>query len=99
MERKKKSKAEEVEVNGAMKVTSKILKYSLRNGGHYREKKRDGPRPESIQIMKHVMDFSTHFHNYPRPLAPELVTFITAKDDLYMPHKAVEDFRTLWPGE
>ena len=82
-----------------MKVTCKNFKYSLRNGGHGREKKREGPRPESIQIMKHVMDFSTHFHNYPRPLAPEPITFITAKDDLYMPHKAVEDFRTLWLGK
>lgn len=57
------------------------------------------PRPVTLQIMKHVLDYSTHFHNYPKPISPELVTFLPAKDDLYMPHQMVEDFREIWPGK
>ena len=75
---------------------SSVLKYPFQSRSVQERKK--GPRPETLQLLKHVMDFSTHFHNYPKPIAPELLTFLPANDDLYMPHHTVEDMREVWPG-
>jgi hypothetical protein len=56
------------------------------------------PRPATLQIMKHVMDYSTHFHNYPRPVDPQHITFLLAKDDLYVPRSNASDASEIWPG-
>lgn len=57
------------------------------------------PKAETVQMMQYVLDYSTHFNNYPRPVAPELATFLTAKEDLYIPRDNVADVRDLWPGK
>ena len=58
------------------------------------------PKPHTLQMMRYVMDYSTHFHNYPVPVAPEYITFLLAKNDLYVPlSNTVPDARDLWSGE
>ncbi|XP_019858600.1 PREDICTED: protein ABHD18-like [Amphimedon queenslandica] len=96
--RSKESKKEERESTKDDKKNKlgSILKYPFQNKSAQERKKE--PRPEALQLLKHVMDFSTHFHNYPKPIAPELLTFLPANDDLYMPHHTVEDMREVWPG-
>ena len=50
-------------------------------------------------MMRIILDFATHLGMFPPPLAPNLATFVAAKDDLYVPRQNVTDVRSIWSGE
>lgn len=56
------------------------------------------PEPHLITAMKMVLDSSTHHQNFPVPLDPSLVHFVTAEKDAYIPRTHITDVRTLWEG-
>lgn len=77
---------------------SKIsVKIKAKNFG--RKKQKFFPQRETVDVARSVLDFATHLRNYPTPLAPELATFVVAKEDLYVPRHCVQDIRSLWAGK
>ena len=55
------------------------------------------PTAETVGIMRYMLDYATHLHNYPMPHQPSLAVFVSAKNDLYI-NKCGGDVRQLWPG-
>ncbi|WAQ99307.1 ABD18-like protein [Mya arenaria] len=49
-------------------------------------------------FMKGVMDECTHLDNFSRPLDPELIKIVIAKDDEYIPHSGYMKLEHIWPG-
>lgn len=56
------------------------------------------PTADTLLTMEAVLDYSTHLRYFPVPMAPNLATFLVAKDDLYIPRDSVADVWALWPG-
>ena len=56
------------------------------------------PRQETVQMLRWMLDYTTHLNSYPLPLAPELALFTIANDDMYVPRNGVLDVRDLWKG-
>ena len=57
------------------------------------------PKTETVQMLRWMLDYTTHLNCYPCPISPELALFVIAKDDMYIPRNGVPDVRDLWPGE
>ncbi len=78
-------------------VTSK-LRVKLKNR---RTKKRETFQPniETVQMLRWLLDYTTHLNSYPCPISPELAHFIVAKEDAYVPRNGVSDVQDLWPGK
>ena len=55
------------------------------------------PTAETVGIMRYMLDYATHLHNYPVPSQPNLAVFVSAKNDLYI-NRCGGDVRQLWPG-
>ena len=47
------------------------------------EEQSSPPRPETVRMLRWVLDNATHFNNYPVPLCPELVLFLAADGDTH----------------
>ena len=56
------------------------------------------PQPETVRMLCWVLDNATHLNNYPVPYCPELVLFLAARKDMYVPRQNITDVRVLWPG-
>ena len=56
------------------------------------------PEPETVRMLRWVLDNATHLNNYPVPHCPELVLFLAAREDKYVPRENITDVRALWPG-
>ena len=56
------------------------------------------PRPETVSMLRWVLDNATHLNNYPVPHCPELVLFLAARGDMYVPRENITDVTVLWPG-
>ena len=56
------------------------------------------PNTETVQMLRWLLDYTTHLNSYPCPLSPELALFVVAKDDMYVPRNGVTNVQDLWPG-
>lgn len=54
---------------------------------------------DTVSTLGAVLDLSTHLHNYPTPIAPELARFVAAKQDRYIPRDRIINVQQAWPGK